>query len=232
MVKRIGLSAFIAVAALFASESSALAQQTLNFTLGYFVPKGEDARVSGDVLQANRTFLAFDIKDFNSATVGAEWLVPLGDFIEAGAGVSFSRRTVPSVYQDFTNPDNSEIQQDLRLRRIPVDFTVRVLPLGKTNPVQPYFGAGLSVVNWRYSETGDFIDFASGRTVFRDSFVGDGNDTGAVALGGIRFTSDNFSAGGEVRFHKAQGDLSSDFAGNKIDLGGWTYQATVGVRFP
>src|SRR5207253_2976971 len=107
---------------------------------GYFAPKGEGARNNGDVLVANRDFLAFDIKDFNGPTVGAEWLVPLGTYFEAGAGLSVSRRTVPSVYSNFTNVDQSEIQQDLRLRIVPVAFTVRVLPLGKHNPVQPYFG--------------------------------------------------------------------------------------------
>lgn len=232
MFKKLGLSTFLAVAAIVASESSAFAQQTLNFTLGYFVPKGEDARTEDDVLVANRTFLAFDVKDFNGPTVGAEWLVPIGDFIEAGAGVSFSRRTVPSVYQDFTNADNSEIAQDLRLRLVPVAFTVRVLPLGKANPVQPYFGAGLGIINWRYSESGDFIDFANGRTVFRDTFTADGNQAGGIVIGGIRFAAENFSAGGEVRFQRATADLTDDFAGDSLDLGGWTYQATVGIRFP
>jgi hypothetical protein len=232
MFKKIGLSAFIAAAAILASESSAFAQQTLNFTVGYFQPKGEDARTEGDVLVENRKFLAFDMKDFNGPTIGGEWLVPLGSFLEAGAGVSFSTRTVPSVYQDFTNVDDSEIEQDLRLRIVPIAFTIRVLPLGKSNPVQPYFGAGLGIFNWRYSESGDFIDFSKGRTVFRDTFEADGNETGAIALGGIRFAASNFSVGGEVRYQAAAADLSSDFAGDKLDLGGWTYQATVGVRFP
>jgi hypothetical protein len=232
MLKKFGLPALIALAAILTSESSAFAQQTLNFTFGNFVPRGEDARVDDDVLRFDQDFLAFDLKDFNGPTVGAEWLVPLGNFFEAGAGVSFSRRTVPSVYRDYTNPDDSEIEQDLRLRIVPVAFTVRVLPLGQHNPVQPYFGAGLGVFNWRYSETGDFIDFSSGRTVFHDSFEASGHATGPIALAGIRFASDRLSVGGEVRYQKAEGDLNDDFTPTKIDLGGWTYQATVGLRFP
>src|SRR5690554_3703280 len=54
---------------------SARAQQTLNFTLGYFTPHGEDARGDRDVLNENRTFLTFDIDDFNGPSIGAEWLV-------------------------------------------------------------------------------------------------------------------------------------------------------------
>src|SRR5215207_8558451 len=111
--------------------ATASAQQTFNFSLGVFTPRGEDARVAGDVLNANRTFLFFDIKDFKSASVGGEWLVPLNEFFEAGAGIGFSRRTVPTVYTDFTDASGFEVEQELRLRLVPMSFTVRALPLGQ-----------------------------------------------------------------------------------------------------
>jgi hypothetical protein len=212
--------------------ATAFAQQTLNFSLGLFTPRGEDARTSGDVLNANRTFLFFDIKDFKTASVGGEWLVSFGEFFEGGAGISFSRRTVPSVYTAFTDNFGNEIEQELRLRLVPVSFTVRALPLGQSNPFQPYLGAGLAVINWRYAEFGDFVDFGlPGFPVFPGSFVASGTATGPVVVGGIRFGGQTLTAGGEIRFHAAEGDLSSDFAGDKIDLGGWTYNFTLGVRF-
>lgn len=115
---------------------------------------------------------------------------------------------------------------------IPVAFTMRVLPLGRSVPVQPYFGAGLGIINWRYSESGDFVDFGSAnRRVFRGSFVAEGNETGPVALGGIRFAGETLSAGFEARYQQATGDVGEEFASPKIDLGGWTYQFTLGVRF-
>jgi hypothetical protein len=226
----IGLLAGIAV---LAAANDARAQQTLNFSLGYFTPLGRDARVEDDVLTVNQTFLVFDIKDFNGATVGGEWLVPLGDYFEGGAGISFSRRTVPSVYQDFIDSDGTEIEQDLRLRLVPISFTFRVLPLGQTSAVQPYFGAGLNLINWRYSEFGEFADFGAGNPppIFEDSFVASGSTVGPVALGGIRFGGDSATAGFEIRYHKAEADLDNRFAGRKLDLGGWTYNFTVGVRF-
>ncbi len=226
------IAAVAACIAVLAPATIASAQQTLNFSVGWFTPRGEDARVNGDVLIANRDFLTFDIKDFNSATVGGEWLVPLGRYFEGGAGVAFSRSTVPSVYTSFVDSDGSEIEQNLRLRLIPVSFTIRVLPLGQTNPVQPYFGAGLGIFNWRYSETGEFVDFAqAGRPIFRDEFVASGSETGPIAVAGLRFAGSAISAGGEIRYQKAEADLNSDFAGNKLDLGGWTYQFTFGFRF-
>jgi hypothetical protein len=65
----------------------AVAQQTFNVSFGYFAVRGEDARVDGDVLNANRNFLDFEIKDFNGPSIGGEWLFPIGNYLEAGAGV-------------------------------------------------------------------------------------------------------------------------------------------------
>jgi hypothetical protein len=231
MFIRLMTCALLAGAAVMTTPRAASAQQTLNLTLGAFTVKGEDARVESDVITENRTFLAFDVDDFNGGSIGGEWLVPFGEYLEGGAGLSFTRRTVSSVYADFVDTDGTEVEQDLRLRRVPVDFTVRVLPLGQRNALQPYFGAGLSVISWRYSESGEFIDFGQNREIFRDTFVADGSATGPVILGGLRFGGETWSAGGEVRYHSAEADLDDQFAGSKIDLGGWTYNFTVGVRF-
>jgi hypothetical protein len=234
MRKHLGWKALVLCAAL-ASASPALAQkQTVNFTIGGFVPRGEDARVAGDVLNEDRTFLVFDVDEFKSATAGVEWLFPIGSFVEGGAGLSFTRRTVPTVYTNFVDTSGNEIEQELRLRRMPIDLTLRVLPFSASSPVQVYFGGGLSLIPWRYSETGDFVDFNNNRSVFRDTFVGTGTATGGVALAGVRFQGDTASGGFEVKYHKATGKFESDddeFAAPKIDLGGWTYQATIGLRF-
>ena len=231
MLKRSAPVLMLAVAILAFAPATSSAQQTINFSLGLFTPRGEDARVDGDVLVANRTFLFFDIDDFKSASIGGEWLVPLGEYFEGGAGISFSRRTVDSVYADFVDIDGTEIDQELKLRLVPISFTVRALPLGQRNAFQPYVGAGLAVIPWRYSESGDFVDFNNNNQIFRDSFVADGAATGLVVLGGMRFGGEVLSAGGEIRYHKAEADLPSGFAGSKIDLGGWIYNFTIGVRF-
>jgi outer membrane protein W len=217
--------------------ASAHAQQSLSFYLGGFVPRGEDARAregkfSNDVLVNNLDFLSFNIKDFSGGTAGAEYLVGLGDWLDAGLGVGIYRRTVPSVYTEFVNANGSEIEQDLRLRIIPFTATVRLLPLGRSSAIQPYIGAGLGVFNWRYSESGSFVDFRD-TSIFRDSFIGSGSATGPVILGGLRFPAGAWAIGGEVRYQKAEGDLplDQDFSADKIDLGGYTYAVTFNVRF-
>lgn len=227
--------ALLAAAVVLAWAWPAAAQQTLNLSLGYFTVRGEDARVERDVLNGNRNVLAFDIDDFNGAALAGEWLVPLGRYAEAGAGVGFSRRTVHSVYERFTDRDRSDIEQQLRLRIVPVAFTVRVVPLGQDATVQPYFGGGLGLFTWRYSESGEFVDFQRGNAIFREQYVASGSERGPVVLGGVRFAGDSMSSGFEIRYQGADAPLGRPFSSlqrdPRIDLGGWTYQFTMGWRF-
>ena len=70
--------------------------------------------------------------------------------------------------------------------------------------------------------------------MFRDTFVGSGTEAGGVALAGVRFQGRGAAGGFEVKYHKADASFDADddeFAGSKIDLGGWTYQGTLGFRF-
>lgn len=209
----------------------ARAQQTISLSFGGFVPTSEDGRVDGDVLLANRELLTFDVKDFNTGSVGLEWLLPVGEFFEVGAGVGYSARTVPTVYADFVNRNGREIAQDLKLRVAPVTATARVLPFGRSRPVQPYLGVGIGGFAYRYSEVGDFVDFTD-RSVFSDRFIARGTAVGPVVLGGLRFAlGDAWALGGEVRYQKAEADLSDDFLGTKLDLGGMHYLMTLNIRF-
>lgn len=221
----------VLMAAVLLAPAPARAQQAISLSLGGFAVTGEDARVDGDVLFENRDILDFAVKDFNTGSVGLDWLLPVGEFVEVGAGVGFTSRTVPSVYADFVNRDGSEIEQDLKLRIVPMSVTARVLPFGRSRAVQPYVGGGLGIFNYRYSEVGEFVDFTD-RSVFSDRFVASGTELGPVALAGIRFPlGDTWSLGGEVRYQKAEADLSDDFLGPKLDLGGFHYLMTVHVKF-
>ena len=129
--------------------ASSYAQQSLTLYVGGFVPKGEDARDKQDVLWNNLDFLAFNIKDFNGGTAGAEYLVGLGENFEGGLGVGIYSRSVPSVYTGYVNANRSEIEQDLKLRMVPFTATVRWLPLRRSGGIEPYVGAGVAVVNFR-----------------------------------------------------------------------------------
>jgi outer membrane protein W len=222
----------LALVALLATPSASYAQQSLNLYVGGFIPRGEESRDPDDVLRNNLDFLAFDLGEFHGPTGGAEWLIGLNDFIEAGLGVGVTSQTVPSVYLDYVNSDRSEIEQDLKLRTVPFTATVRFLPLGRRDAFIPYVGAGVGIIRWRYEETGEFVDFSDG-AIFRDTFKADGAATGPVILGGARFPLGSVDIGGEVRYQYAKGDLPNDlgFSGTKIDLGGFTYLLTFNIKF-
>ena len=208
-------------------------RQAIGFTLGGFFPKGEDSRVEGDVLFRDLDDLAFEIGDFTGPSVSGEWLFALGDFVEAGVGAGFYQRSVPSVYRALTHDNGSEIEQRLKLRIVPVTATVRFLPIGRGS-VEPYIGAGIGAFNWRYSETGEFVD-ASDDSIFRSTYKANGTAVGPVILAGIRAPiADVWDIGGEVQWQRASGDTNrseSSLLGDKIDLGGWHALLTMHIRF-
>ena len=230
-IRGLKMSALVAAAAILLAPSIASAQQALNFSVGGFVPTGHDGRDHDDVLVNNQDFLAFKIDDFTGATFGAEWLAGLGDKFEAGLGTGYYARTVPAVYLDFVNSNGSEIEQDLKLRVVPFTATIRFLPLGHRNGIQPYFGGGVGVLAWKYSETGEFL--ATDSTIFRGDFDTSGSTTGPLFLGGVRVPIGTWGLGFELRHQWAEGKIpaADDFAGTSIDLGGFTYNFTVHVRF-
>jgi outer membrane protein W len=206
-------------------------QQSVNLFLGGFIPRSVDARPADDVLVNDQNFLDFRIRDFDGVTFGGEYLVGLGDFLEAGLGIGYYQKTTTSVYLFQVNANGSEIPQDLKLRIVPFTATVRFLPLGRHAPIQPYVGAGVGVMRYRYSETGQFVD--SDNSIFTGNFVGSGTATGPVVLGGVRLSVGQFDPGFEVRYQSAKGDLPADqtFAGPRIDLGGFNYLFTFNIRF-
>jgi hypothetical protein len=237
---RILCAAAVMVLAL-SHESSA--QQSLNLYLGGFVPRAEDARsktgnASDDVLVSDLGYLSFRIADFNGATAGGEWLFGMGPHFEGGLGLGVYQRTVPTVYLDYVNRNGSEIEQALKLRVVPFTATIRYSPLGTDSPFQPYVGGGVGIFGWRYSESGQFVDFNTG-DVFRQSYVGSGAAAGPVALGGVRLQPGPIGVGFEVRYQHAVGTLPRDqgFASPsdkitpRIDLGGFNYLATFTIKF-
>ncbi|MBI1872810.1 MAG: outer membrane beta-barrel protein, partial [Acidobacteria bacterium] len=186
-------------------------QQMFNISVGYFAVRTEDARAPGDVLVGNRDFLAFNINDFSNAALNGEWLVGIGDKLEVGTGLGYYRRTVPSVYAATVSSTGAEIEQALKLRIIPLTAVVRVLPRGGRAGVQPFLGVGVGLYRWRYSETGEFVDFGqAGWPIFHATYAGEGTSLGPIFLGGARVpVGDAFTVGGELRYQKAEGDLDA-----------------------
>lgn len=233
----------LAAAVVLLAPASAFAQITrvsssdhrnaVGVTLGGFFPRGEDGRVDGDIMIADLDDLAFEVNNFNGFVVNGEWLFTLGKYFESGVAVGYYKRSVDSVYRGLVNADGSEIQQTLKFRVSPFTASVRFLPVGHGS-VEPYVGIGVGVFNWRWSESGEFVD-TSDNSIFRATYVADGTSVGPVILAGIRApVGDTFDVGGEVQFQHATGDIDQQqtgLLGSKIDLGGWHALVSMHLRF-
>ncbi|MCX6553184.1 MAG: outer membrane beta-barrel protein [Acidobacteria bacterium] len=231
MIRRIISGTLFAVAIFAAQAGTAEAQQAFTVNLGSFMPRGEDARADNDVLVVNRQYLLFDVGDFTGVTVGGDWAMGLGDYFEAAVGGAYYQHSVPTIYDGWVNTNGNEIEQELKLRIVPVTGMVRIFPLGTKRAFQPYVGAGLGVNFWHYSETGDFVDFAD-NSIYYEKYVASGTSVGPVATFGVRGrVSPKFSLGVEMRFQWAQADLPNDFLSDKLDLGGLNILSAFTYRF-
>lgn len=231
------------LAALALAPQPALADTLVGFYVGGFFPRGEDGRVSGDVLRENLSFRTLvddtgtgdPLRTFAGLDVVAEPEQDLAAERRAGVGLGFYQKTELSFYSDFTDLDGTDIDQNTKIRIIPLTVSVRAFPIGRTTPVQPYVGAGINFYRWRYSEFGEFIDFSDpSLPIFRDTYVDEGTATGPTIFGGVRAPiGDAFLFGGELRWQGGSADLDPllNFAGDKLDLGGFTLAATFHVRF-
>ncbi len=261
----VGLVAILMFGAVFAAPARAQSQ-AVSFNIGFFTIRGHactstfgcsdpagaiagTSREPGDILLSELTgglydALDFNLNDFNHVTFGGEYLLGISEFLEAGVGVGYYKSTVPSVSLNFQNPDGSLINQTLELRMVPINATIRFLPLGRSRVIEPYVGAGLGIFVWRYTEMGNFV-FPSADPNAPDivcvgpncspanpAYTANGTNVGPVILAGARFPFGNYAIGGEIKWQRATGTLpTSQFLNDKIDLGGISYQATFVVRF-
>jgi len=215
-------------------SSSSDSRNTVNFNLGYFGLRGIESRDVDDVLVGDLVSahpLLFEVNDLNGPTFGGEYLFAVNRHIEAGVGLGFSQKTIRTIYADLTHSNQSDIEQDLKLRQIPVDFTGRFLILPRGSAVEPYVGAGITAIRYQYSEAGEFVDDAG--AIFPAVFKTDGTAVGPIVLAGVRAPIQNWTVGGEFSWQKVVADVPVDegFLGTKLDLGGWRVKFGVGVRF-
>lgn len=230
-----GLAAVLLVFS--AAPASAQVVQGFQIGVGGFLPQGFDGRPPNDVLVTDLSApqsqaLLFDITHFNGGTIFGEWNVDVGQHLEFGAGLGFYKRTTPSIYAALQNTNGADISQDLRLRTIPISAVVRFMPIGKPGHVQPFVGAGVAAIAWRYSEFGQFVDDSN--NIFQAAFVGSGFAPAGLLLGGVRvpMNGDVFGLMAELRYQWASGTLNTnDFLSNKIDLNGATVTVAFQVRY-
>lgn len=250
-------------ALLIASTASAQIVQSVNFGAGLFFPRGHDSRVTRDVLVANLTqpdvfgypgitaSLEFDghggpsggglndaIEQFRGWSLFGEWNLGFGDRLELGIGASYYSKKVDSRYRDLEHgerPASPDIEQEIGLRVLPLTAVVRFLPFGGPSDFQPYVGAGIGLLNFRYSEIGEFVDPET-LEIFPGHLTETGAAAGLILLGGLRMPlgGDVYALTVEGRYQWGSGDTggaANEFLGDKIDLGGGSLNFGFLIRF-
>jgi opacity protein-like surface antigen len=248
MSTRIRVAGFLLTGLILAAApASAQVVQSVQFGGGFFVPRGFDSRATGDVLVRDAIgqplngdptlsdALIFDMSDFRTGHLFGEWNVGFGNHLEVAANVGFSRRSVPTIYADVIDENGRDIDQTLQLRSVPLTAVVRFLPFGQPGDVQPYVGAGVGAVFYRYSEFGSFVDTDT-LEIFNDRFTTTGTAPAWVILGGVRFPigGDIYALNLEGKYLHAVGDtggLDKGFLDDKIDLSGGMFNIGFQVRF-
>ena len=172
-------------------------------------------------------------RNWRGFTGGAEFSSRIARNFEIGFHLDGYGKERDTHYRDFVREDGSEIRQTLTLTIVPVGVTVRLVPTGRRTRVAPFIGVGADAFFWKYEEFGDFVDFFDPTLpVIADSFQSDGVATGFHVAGGLRlFVSDDIGLTGEVRYTAAKGNMGDDFAGNRIDVGGFGVTVGMHLRF-
>jgi hypothetical protein len=245
MPGRIRAAALLITGVLIAAPAGAQVVQSVQFGVGGFFPRGLDSRAADDVLARDyfgaslpgapnlSDALVFNVSDFRMGSLFGEWTVGFGDHVEVGANVAFQKRTVPTVYADLVDQSGGDVAQTLRLRMIPTMGIVRFLPFGRPGDVQPYVGAGAGVVNFRYSEFGDFIDPQT-LEIYSQTYTKTGTAGAGLLLGGVRFPlgGDIYALSLEGRYLWSVGSgLGDNFLADKIDMSGGGFNVGFQVRF-
>src|SRR5580704_14467201 len=156
MMRRILLSlSVIGLIGGFIATPTTSAQQSINVYVGGFVPNSINNRNTDDVLFQDVQFLTFNPRDFNGPTAGVEYLVGLSDLFDEGLGVGIYSRSSTAVDTFCVQSNGADIVSQLGLRIVPFTATFRYLPLGHHDAFVPYIGAGVGILNWRYTEAGN-----------------------------------------------------------------------------
>jgi hypothetical protein len=236
---------------ILSSTAHAQVVQSVHFGFGGFFPRGLEARSTDDVIRRNirgeflpgepsvTDALAIRTQDFRGAQGFGEWIVGVGPNIEVSGGIGIYGRTVPSLYRDLVDDATGrDIEQDIKLRIVPITALVRFLPFGNASTVQPYVGVGVSALRFRYSEVGEFVDPVT-LEIFDnigDPYVATGTASGPVFVYGLRVPlgGDIYGLTIEGRHQYGKGNtggIDNNFVADKIDLSGGSFNVGFLVRF-
>jgi hypothetical protein len=200
------------------------------------------ASAGSDIFDFVTEHLTLERSSFNTPTIGAELGINVTTRIDVIAGFDFGKSSTSSEYRAFIDNNNLPIEQTTELKEFSVFGTLRysLLPKGQSisrlawipRTVTPYVGGGGGLLNYNFSQTGDFVDFQTNK-VFTDVFRSSGWAPSGHILGGADVqVYKHLFVSFEAKYTWSSADLEQkfvDFA--PIDLSGARFGAGIHLVF-
>lgn len=199
------------------------------------------ALANSDIFTFVTDQLTLDRSDFGSATVGTSLAFRMSDATDLVLDFSYSRSTKKSEFRHWIDNNNMPIEQTTSLRRIPFTLGLRHYVTSRGRSIGRfawiparralYVGVGGGFMEYKFSQQGDFIDFAT-TNVYYDEYVSQQWTPVVHANAGLDLALGRFALLNlEARYTWAQAPMSADFVGfNQIDLSGLAVTAGISMR--
>jgi len=179
---------------------------------------------------------------FSGGSFSAELGFFLRDRLSLQLGTGYSSRTVGSVYRDWVDNNNAEIEQSSSFKRLPITLGLRyyLMPPGRAlgtlawipARMAPYVAAGGGTTWYSFRQAGDFVDYQN-LDVFNARLSSTAWGPTAYGAAGVDYSlSARTGLVAEVRYDRGSAGLGSDFSGfHNIDLSGLSTTIGLTVRF-
>lgn len=201
----------------------------------------DHASAGSDVYTFATQLFTLDRNDFSSATFGTNFAFRMSPASDIVVDFSYAQSSQGSEYRHWIDNNNQPIQQTTSLRRIPITLGVRHYLTSRGRSIgrfawiparrSLYIGVGGGLMEYKFSQKGDFIDFAT-MGVYFDELTSQGWTPTAHANAGLDIVLGSWTLLNlEARYTWAQAPLSGDFTNyNPIDLSGLALTAGLSLR--
>ena len=200
------------------------------------------ANANSDLFSFTTSNLTVNRGDFSAIDFGADLAFTIHPRVDLVLDVSHSGMSKGSEFRNFVDNSQLPIQQTTSFQRTPVTVNARYYlaargrQIGRyawiPNRMVPYVGAGIGMMNYEFTQKGDFIDHVT-LAVFPDAFHSGGWAPMGQLLAGVEWAmGPGWALRTEARYLTASAAPSNDFAGfHRIDLSGVTSSVGFFVRF-
>ncbi len=174
-------------------------------------------QIESQLFDSNEVDFGITDKDFASGRFGFELDYALLPMVEILVGFDTGSGETDGNYLDLVYEDGSEIEHSASLDMTEYLLGVRIRPRPEQR-LSPYVVAGLSLAGYRYSETGEFVDFETS-DIFYDEFEERLSLPGFFVGAGLDFAIAQLPFGrridlfGEFRYARGGGEHEDGFAG-------------------